>query len=130
VHALEKERERRFGAAAEFREALEKAEAEVDGAGARLAAASARLGKHAGALWARRWVAWAALGKLWRALVGWDASRSQGHACCSPACHRRAALGQGGGGSRGRSTDGFCSSATDTCRSALAAARPGQSRRK
>jgi tRNA A-37 threonylcarbamoyl transferase component Bud32 len=75
VHALEKERERRFGAAAEFREALEKAEAEVDGAGARLAAASARLGKHAGALWARRWVAWAALGKLWRAL-GWVGRQS------------------------------------------------------
>ena len=71
MRALEKERERRFGTAAEFREALERAEAEVDGAGERLAAATARLGKTVGAaLWAGRSLLWAALRKLWRAL-GW-----------------------------------------------------------
>ena len=69
MRALQKDRERRYGAAAEFREALE--EAEAPGAGVRLAAASARLGKTAGAaLWARRWMVRAALGKLWVAL-GW-----------------------------------------------------------
>jgi Serine/threonine protein kinase len=75
MRALEKERERRFSTAAEFREALERAEAEGEGAGARLAAASARLGKDAGAaLWARRSLLWAALGKLWLALA-WTGRR-------------------------------------------------------
>jgi len=75
MRALEKERERRFSTATEFREALERAEAEAEGAGARLAAASARLGKEAGAaLWARRSLVWGALHKLWRAM-GWAGRR-------------------------------------------------------
>jgi serine/threonine-protein kinase len=69
MRALQKDRERRYGTAAEFRAALE--QAELSGAGVRLAAASVRLGKTAGAaLWARRWMLRAALGKLWVAL-GW-----------------------------------------------------------
>ena len=70
MRALEKERERRFGTATEFREALETDEATVRRAGARLVAASVRLGKIAGvALWARRSELWAALRKLWIALA-------------------------------------------------------------
>jgi serine/threonine-protein kinase len=69
MRSLEKERERRYRTAAEFREALEKAEA--IGMGARPAAAPVRLGSKAvAALWARRWMMWAVLGKLWFAL-GW-----------------------------------------------------------
>ena len=75
MRALEKERERRYSTAAEFREALERAEAEVGGAGERLAAVAARLGKTVGAgLWARRSLPWAAFRKLWRAL-GWAGRR-------------------------------------------------------
>ncbi len=65
MRSLQKERERRFSTAAEFREALEKAEA--TGVSAGMAAASARLGA---GVWARRWFLWAALHKLWVAL-GW-----------------------------------------------------------
>ncbi len=65
MRALAKERERRYRTAAEFREALEKAEATG------MAAAPVGLGGKAGAgLWTRRWMLWAALGKLWVAL-GW-----------------------------------------------------------
>jgi eukaryotic-like serine/threonine-protein kinase len=63
MRALEKDRERRYRTAAEFREALERTE--VAGVGARAAAVPARLGA-----WARRWMLWAALGTLWVAL-GW-----------------------------------------------------------
>ena len=48
MRALEKQRERRYSTAAEFREALEKAEADTSRA-----------------LWARRSALWAGLGKLW-----------------------------------------------------------------
>jgi serine/threonine-protein kinase len=69
MRALEKERERRYSTAAEFREALEKAE--VSGAGVSLAAASAHLGRTvAGALWARRWMLRVVLGTLW-VVLGW-----------------------------------------------------------
>jgi len=71
MRALEKDRERRYSTAAEFRDALENAEAEPSGAGVRLAAASARLGKTAGgALWDRRWMLSVALRSLWIGL-GW-----------------------------------------------------------
>ena len=65
MRVLEKERERRYRTAAEFREALEKAEATG------MAEAPVRLGGKTGArLWARKWMLGAALGKLWIAL-GW-----------------------------------------------------------
>jgi tRNA A-37 threonylcarbamoyl transferase component Bud32/tetratricopeptide (TPR) repeat protein len=60
MRALEKERERRFGTAAEFREALERAEA----AGLASVDAWARLGTAAGP------ALWAGLGKL-RTALGW-----------------------------------------------------------
>jgi hypothetical protein len=74
MRALQKDRERRYATAAEFREALEMAEA--SGGGVRLTAASVRLGRTVGAaLWARRWMVRAALGKLWVAL-GWAARQT------------------------------------------------------
>jgi serine/threonine-protein kinase len=58
MRALDKDRARRFSTSAEFRAALEKAQA--TGVGARLGAGA----------WASRSMLWAALGKLWVAL-GW-----------------------------------------------------------
>ena len=65
MRALEKDRARRFSTSAEFRAALEKAQA--TGVGARMDGAPASLGA---GVWARRSMLWAALGKLWVAL-GW-----------------------------------------------------------
>jgi serine/threonine-protein kinase len=77
MRALEKDRARRYSTAAEFREALEKAEEDAGGAG--LAAVSARFGKTAGAtLWASLHQLWAGLNWVARQLArttGWLIAR-------------------------------------------------------
>ena len=69
MRVLEKERERRFATAGEFREALESASTDVAELGARFAARSVRLGFSVGAkLWAKRSAVYALLRRGWAGL--------------------------------------------------------------
>jgi hypothetical protein len=70
MRALEKERDKRFASAAEFRASLERSSTDVAELGARFAARSVRMGIHAGArLWARRSDALALLRRGWARLM-------------------------------------------------------------
>jgi serine/threonine-protein kinase len=69
MRVLEKDRDRRFASAAEFRKALEAAHVDVAERGARFAASSVRMGFFLGAkLWAQRPVVELALRRAWRAI--------------------------------------------------------------
>jgi|ERR1019366_2739228 serine/threonine-protein kinase len=69
MRALEKDRDKRFASAAEFRKALEVAHTDVAERGALFAASSVRLGFSVGAkLWAQRPVIALALRRAWRAV--------------------------------------------------------------
>ena len=77
MRVLEKDRDRRFATAAEFREALEVSSTDVAELGARFAAESVRMGRTAGAkLWAKRSAAIALARRGWtgacRAKAGLD----------------------------------------------------------
>jgi tRNA A-37 threonylcarbamoyl transferase component Bud32 len=66
MHALEKERDKRFATAAEFREAIERASTDVAELGARFAASSVRMGITFGTkLWAKKPLVEAALRNGW-----------------------------------------------------------------
>ncbi len=69
LRALEKDRDKRFVSAAEFRKALEDAHTDAAERGARFAASSVRMGFSLGAkLWAQRPVVEQALGRAWQAV--------------------------------------------------------------
>jgi hypothetical protein len=66
MRALDKDRDKRYATAAEFREAIERSSTDVAELGARFAASSVRMGFTLGAkLWAKRPVAVAFLRKAW-----------------------------------------------------------------
>jgi tRNA A-37 threonylcarbamoyl transferase component Bud32 len=70
MRVLEKEREKRFATAAEFRSAIERSSTDVAELGARIAARSVHMGITAGAkLWARRPEAIAFLRRVWAKIV-------------------------------------------------------------
>ncbi len=127
MRALEKERERRFRTAAEFREALEKAEAEGEGrapVGLRREGRRSAVGQTVDALGcARQAVGRTGLGATPDGQGGALTDRSP----ASP----RTAVGKARGGSHGRGIGVACSTATDTARPPACSRRgPGRWRRR